>query len=146
MSAHGHILNSYDCCQLKNSSIACTRRQIDRESELRNFYPCFRPRPTPLPPPFISRKIKVNPPPVQLHLRDTVMAHLHTRVQKIRGDELDRAYVCTCVWIYRRYGVYRDFQFHPRCRRCSLSEKGGGGGGGEVRAPLHNFVSIYSRH
>lgn len=41
---------------------------------------------------------------MQLHLRDTVMAHFHTRVKNWRWR------------VGRTRGVQRDFQFHPRSR------------------------------
>ena len=143
MSAHGHILNSYDCCQLKNSSITSSgeserkregESKVERgrrrgQSELRTF--TVFPLTTPFRP-VISRKIKVNPPLVQLHLRDTVMAHFHTRWE-IRRDE----YEC------RRKGEtdirFLSIAISNSTHDTSLFVTA-------YTLLLYNFVSMYSRH
>lgn len=79
---------------------------------------------------------------MQLHLRDTVMAHLHTRMQKIRGDELDVGRPrmrMDMVGAYRWVSIAIFNSTHDAAVVRYPREEG-------RRGPLHNFVSIYSRH
>lgn len=72
MSVYGHILNSYDCCQLKNSSIASQRAHTSTKMK-RRLTSNFREHCQPLLA-LLSRKIKVNP-----FTRRSLMPHFFTK-------------------------------------------------------------------